>query len=184
MRKIAYTIVVLILFLFGGVFALSLYHETTLPNEFQNQISRMHAAIKYSDEVNYARVILRTIAENEKPPQNWQELVGPRLNSCSDKSFYFFKVWIVESGTTLNDIDSSYPISVFKEDRVVMFDMRYGHLNPILQFTIYPEKANEMRADLVFPLNNCLFNADYNGDDVYDSKDVALARGEFNHQRN
>ena len=116
------------------------------------------------------------VAGNEQPPKNWQTLVGSRSNRFGDGLFYFFKVWFTESGVTTQDIKKSYPIFAFKNNDKVMFELRYGYSNPTIQFTIVTTQDNKMKADFVFPLNNCLFNADYNNDDILDEKDVTLAK--------
>ncbi len=175
-KNMAITFFCIILFLFGWVFLHSRYHSTGLGDELQVQITRLFVADRYKREVNFAKFILKTIAENEEPPEIWQTIVQPTLNRFSNDSFYFFKIWLIESKTTLQDIENSYPIYIFEKDNKILFELRCGRSNPTIQFTIIREQESKLKSDFIFPLNNCLFDPDYNKDDKYDRKDVLLAK--------
>lgn len=175
-KRICAVIVTVTFIIVGVVLTFSTYHKTSFAQEALTQAIRILSIIQYKDEVQHARFVLKTIIEHDNPPDNWSEITGASMKRFGHDAFYFFKVWFIESGTTIQDIQQSYPIYIFESDGKVKFDLRYGRFQPTIQFTISNEGQNVLNADMSFPVNNCLFDADYNHDDEFDMNDVILAK--------
>ncbi len=176
MKKITILLACSVLLLGLVVLKISLEQNTTYLDELQILLFRLVTINKYEEEANYARYILSGIIMNDVPPDNWGELTGERSQKFKNGLFYFFKVWFIESETTIQDIEKSYIIFAHKSENYVLFELRYGKSKPAIQFRVTKNNNNNFVADFTFPLNNCTFHPDYNRDNVFDSKDVALAK--------
>jgi len=180
MKKIAISIGFGLCILGLSIYIISYKQHTRFLNELAIQTYRILTINKYKEESDYAKYVLSEIINNDNPPKNWKDQIGERSQRLGVGLFYIFKVWFIESRTPLSEIENSYIIIPHKIESGVMFLLRYGNSKPAIQFHIVRTKNNKLKADFTFPLNNCTFNPDYNGDNVFDMKDVILARKSIN----
>jgi hypothetical protein len=176
MKKIIIYIVLGCSLLGLSIYIIFYNQDTRFIDELQVQLIRILTINQYEEESKYAKFVLAEIINNENPPNNWKDQIGERSQRFGDGLFYFFKVWFIESKTTLSEIEHSYIIIPRKVENGVLLNLRYGNAKPTIQFCIVRDENNKLKADFTFPLNNCTFDADYNGDRVYNIKDVNIAK--------
>lgn len=174
-KKFAISLIVLSTILYANVFHLSVVHKTSFFDEMIMQINRFQVGLANKDEMNLSKLILRTILENEHPPEEWNRMILPSPEFNHTKLFYFYKVWSIQRGLTLGDIKSSYPIFKTKKNHLTILKIRYGKDKPILQFPFSKNSEDFPIAGLFLAANELPFSADLNKDDEINHADVVLA---------
>jgi hypothetical protein len=133
------------------------------------------AYVVYYHDIKFMKSFFITTINKNVPPKYWKALLGTRLRENPDEAFYFFKIWFIEAGVSEYDLRFPYPISAFKDDERTRLDFFYGRHQPIIQCLIYHDNQRRI-IDAYFPLNNCLFDPDYNNDGIVNMQDVKLAQ--------
>ncbi|MCP4346466.1 MAG: hypothetical protein GY795_13175 [Desulfobacterales bacterium] len=132
--------------------------------------------IVYRNELFLAKSFLTTIIDNEIPSDNWLNSLGKGLGRNPQTVFYYFKIWFEESGTSKKDIESSLAmIYPFEDKSKIRIELKYKKGKPEIVVNAYIENG-ERKIDAFFPLNNCLFNPDYNDDGKTDLIDAEISR--------
>jgi len=137
--------------------------------------TRYVKALNYKNEIYHAKKLLQLTISEEHTPENWGAITGELTERMPDASFYTFKVWFIESGVSIEDIENSYPTMIFKDEYATRLILNYSKDLPEISFNIFNDN-NDIKADAYFSLNNCLFSADYNKDEKIDYQDVVIAR--------
>lgn len=175
-KRFAITLIVVSTIAYGTIFLMAIHHDTGFFDEMINQVNRMAIHLSKRQEVALTKLTLKTILENEHPPDIWYGLIGPSKKNDPKELFYHYKVWTLKINLSIKDISRSYPIYESKKDGHTIIHMRYGKLKTVLQFPISQGKAGNLIVGLFFPINEMPFSADYNKDKIIDHKDVVLAR--------
>ncbi len=174
-KRFAITLITLSTLVYGSIFAFSIVHDTSFFDEIVIQLNRMSTNLNNNDEVQHSRLLLKTILENETPPENWQTMIIPPPGNDLNQLFYFYKVWSIKTGLTLKNIKKSYPIFKSEQNQLTIINMRYGKKKPILQFPFSKNNQGNLVSGMFFAINELPFSADYNKDEKIDHKDVLLA---------
>jgi hypothetical protein len=95
-------------------------------------------------------------------------------------AFFFFKIWFEDVGVSASRISRAYvDLPAWEGSTSIMFNLNYGRYLPVIQCVVTPSNgANRVRA--TFPLNNCYFYPDVNGDKRIDKQDLIAWRTERN----
>jgi hypothetical protein len=148
----------------------------SIPQEAFDLYTRHIKSIRYGNEISFIKELLQHTINEEHPSPRWYNKIGESLSRSPDESFYVLKVWFIESGISTKDIQQAYPLVIWKDEYAIRISLKYSPVHPCLNFNIFKGKNNLLKADAFFPLNNCLFSADYNKDDEVDYADVIAAR--------
>ncbi len=176
LKRFAITLIILSTLVYGSVFFLSMHYHTGFFDEILIQMTRMDAGFFNKAEVRQSKQVLKTIIENEHPPENWPGMIFKPGDNNAEQLFYHYKVWVTKTQVTLADVKGSYPIFKSKEDKAILINMRYGNKKPVLQFPFYKTGSGKLLTGLFFPINELPFDADLNKDHIIDQKDVLIAR--------
>lgn len=176
MKRFAITLIVLTTIVYGSIFGLSIYHDTKFFDEILIQLNRVDANLNQSQEIEQSKLVLKTIMENEHPPENWATLIVRDGENDQARLFYFYKVWTIQSQLSLEDIMDSYPIFKSEQKKVTLINMRYGKQKPVLQFPFFKTIDGRLITGFFFPINELPFSADYNNDNTVNHEDVLLAQ--------
>jgi len=132
--------------------------------------------ITHYKELKFAKSTLMMVLENDEPTEQWVNTIGGTASKFPGKLFYILKVWFIEAGVTRDDIMSGYIDSpVFINQDSVSLLLNYKRNTPRIKCIIFTGKEDQ-KAAFTFNMNNCLFSADYNEDDLINVEDVILAR--------
>ncbi|MFH2059368.1 MAG: hypothetical protein ABIJ59_10765 [Pseudomonadota bacterium] len=176
MKRFSITLIALTTIVYGSIFGLSIYHDTQFFDEILIQLNRVNATFTQKQEIEQSKLILKTIMENEHPPDNWTSLIVHNQENDQTRLFYFYKVWTIKSGLSLEDIMGSYPIYKSEQKKMTLVNMRYGKKKPVLQFPFFKADSGDLITGFFFPINELPFVADYNKDNTINHEDVLLAR--------
>lgn len=175
-KRFALTLIGMSTFIYGCIFYLSFVHDTKFYDEILIQINRMTANMSYMDEVQQSKFILKTIIDNEHPPENWEQLIVHNQQKDNQQLFYFYKVWTLKIGLTHKDVKKSYPIFSSSQNQLSIINMRYGKKKLVLQFPFSKTPDGKIITGLFYAINELPFSADFNKDNRVDHKDVLLAQ--------
>lgn len=175
-KKFAITLICLTTILYGAVFFISRNNGTGFLEEINCQLMRLHGNLKYAQQVDQAKGLLKMVLNNENPPSNWNDFLEEKLQPFNDKAFYFFKIWMIDSHITADNIEASYPVHIVERVDTLTVLQRFPGTGHVLQFNIFTNAASKPVFGLFLPINNSNFSADYNYDDRIDYEDVLLAR--------
>ncbi len=175
-KKFSISLIIMSTFIYGTIFIMSKHYKTTFFDEIGIQLNRMAANMNKSPEVQFTKLILAAIINNEHPPSDWNRFLAHSPEYDNKELFYHYKIWSIKAKLNINDINSSYPIFTAKNAKSVIINIRYGKDKPVVQFPFYKDKKENMITGLFFPINDKPLNADLNDDDKIDYKDVILAR--------
>ncbi len=175
-KKFGITLIVISTLVYGSIFFLSIHHGTSFFDEILIQLNRVAGNLNKKDEVQQSKFILKTIVENEHPPQIWQKLIAHNKENDHQELFYYYKIWTVKAKLSIDDIAGSYPIFEKTQNGITLINMRYGKTKPILQFPFFRDNKGNIITGLFFPINEKPMSADYNNDNKVNDKDVILAR--------
>ena len=175
-KRFAITLIVVSTFVYGTIFVMAKRYDTGFFDEMTNQVNRMALNMSKRDEVALTKLTLKTILENEHPPDLWHGLIARSKRYDHQELFYHYKVWTLKSNLSMKDISRSYPINESTKDGHTIINIRYGKLKKVLQFPIMKGNAGNLIVGLFFPINEMPFSADYNNDKIIDYKDVIRAR--------
>jgi len=140
--------------------------------------------IIYRHEIRFAKNILMQPLLSEKPNPVWIKNFEGRSAQNRESTFYFFKVWFTEAEVSKEDIESGFlKWPAYQQDDRLSFDLFYKRDTPEIQCRIY-STPNGSKVNFSFPLNNCLFNPDYNSDNTINQDDVKLALEQLAQRKN
>lgn len=129
---------------------------------------------QHPEELAYAQRFLSTVIAQDFPPADWLDSVA--LDSGKAEYFYFLKVALTESRTTASQMRRARLLMYCNNTTNASFVLYYQRHCPSLEFTLSTDATEKRRVMAIFPLNNCLFQPDYNHDGKINLKDVELAR--------
>ncbi len=175
-KKFAISLIIMSTFLYGTIFVMSKRYETSFFDEISIQLIRMTASMNKSQEVQFTKIILTAIINNEHPPSDWNKFILHSPDYDNKELFYYYKIWSIKAKLNINDINAAYPIFTASSANSVIVNMRYGKDKPVVQFPFYKDKKENLMTGLFFPINQQPLNADLNNDDKIDHQDVVLAR--------
>ncbi len=166
MKKIILGILSILITFLLFIYYNSFIYQSNFFTEIESQIFRIKAEIYYKKELEIIKNVFNTLIINDTPPLNWKNIV--KNKKYSNETFYFFKIWFEQEKVTLDDIKDSYALSLTDMKNRRAIDMRYGENRPYIRVTIYENG----KVYMWFPMNNCLYDADVNGDNRVDEKDL------------
>jgi hypothetical protein len=175
-KKFSISLIIMATFLYGTIFVMSKHYETSFFDEILIQLNRMTANMNKSQEVQFTKIILTAIINNEHPPSDWHRFILHSPEYDNKELFYYYKIWSVKAKLNINDINASYPIFTANSENSIVLNMRYGKDKPVVQFPFYKDKKENLTTGLFFPINAQPLNADLNNDKKIDHKDVIIAR--------
>ncbi len=176
LKKFSISLIIMATFLYGTIFVMSQRYETSFFDEIVMQLNRMTANMNKSQEVQFTKLILTIIINNEHPPSDWNRFIAHNSEYDHKELFYYYKIWSIKAKLNINDINASYPIFTSSSENSIVINMRYGKDKPIVRFPFYKDEKENLITGLFFPINEKPLNADLNDDDKIDYKDVILAR--------
>ncbi|MCF6247021.1 MAG: hypothetical protein L3J69_06630 [Desulfobacula sp.] len=175
-KKFGITLIIISTLVYGSIFFLSMHHETSFFDEILIQLNRAAGNLNKKDEIQQSKFILKTIIENDHPPQIWKNLIAHNPQNDNEELFYYYKIWTIRTKLSMDDIAGSYPIFEKTKNGITHINMRYGKDKPVLQFPFFRNNAGNLVTGLFFPINERSMSADYNKDNKVNYKDVILAR--------
>lgn len=175
-KKFAITLIVLSTLIYGTIFLMAQRYGTGFFDEIIIQVNRMAINLSKNQEVTLSKLILKTILENEHPPDFWHSLIARSQKNDHKELFYHYKIWTLKTKLSIKDISRSYPTFQSQKDSFTIINMRYGKIKTVLQFPFLKDKAGNLIVGLFFPINETPFSADYNNDKIINYEDVVLAR--------
>jgi hypothetical protein len=175
-KKFAITLICLTTILYGSILSISISNETRFFQEINYQLVRAQGKLKYDLQVSHMKDLLKAVFDNDAPPPEWDSYLEDSLKEFSTKAFYFFKVWLIESNISQDDIADSYLIFIAQSGDKQILDLRFPSQGYVLQFNIYANSSGQPVSGLFFPKKNREFSADYNNDSFVNYQDVVLAR--------
>jgi hypothetical protein len=175
-KKFAISLIIMSTFLYGTIFFISQRYGTSFFDEIVMQLNRVSSNMNKPQEVQFTKVILTAIINNEHPPSEWNKFIAHNPKYDNKELFYYYKIWSIKAKLNINDINSSYPVFSGSRKNSIIINMRYGKSNPVLQFPFYKDKKGNMMTGLFFPINEKPLSADLNKDNKINHEDVILAR--------
>ena len=158
LRRIVQTVVVIVILILGGY----------------SFLKYQYFLLNYTETNAVKSFFIETI-EAELPSENWKSKVYTWDKAINPEDiFYFYKLWFIESGTSRWDVRTAYPLFAGKIDENYYIDLYYKNNQPIIRCHFF-KQDNQQKIAAAFPMNNCMFAADYNHDDKIDRLDVKLA---------
>jgi len=134
---------------------------------------RYHDNLIHRHELRASKNFLKAIITQDTPSQEWMSQCNYHNPSLV---FFTFKVWFTEKEVTPGMIDWSYiDFPVSQLNNANFLELKYGRNLPIIECRV-TEANGRYLIRPNFPLNNCLFNPDYNNDGVVNMADVILAK--------
>jgi hypothetical protein len=176
LRRFALSLIGISTLIYGSIFFSSVIHNTGFFDEILIQLNRMNANMSNMDEIQHSRQVLNAIMNNDHPPDNWTSLIAGPPEKDPVQLFYFYKVWMKQSGLTPKDIKRSYAIFKSVKNNLLILNMRYGKNKPVLQFPFMSTPQGQVVSGLFFAINELPFSADINNDGRVDQKDVLAAK--------
>ncbi len=176
LKKFAITLIIMSTSVYGTTFFIAKYHGTSFFDEIVMQLNRMATNLSHSKEINYSKLVLKTILENEHPPAVWDRLITHNQQYSHKELFYHYKIWTIQKQVNINDVNDSYPIFKASENNLTLINMRYGKNKPILQFPFLKDKDGNLITGLFFPINEKPLPADLNKDNKINHEDVKIAK--------
>ncbi|MBT4506060.1 hypothetical protein [Desulfobacula sp.] len=176
LKRFSISLIIVSTIVYGSMFFMGIYHGTGFFEEILIQVNRLSVNLSKKQEIIQSKFILKTIIENEHPPDSWKGLIVHNQIKADEELFYYYKIWTIKTGLSLKDITDSYPIFEKNNNNINIINIRYGKAKPVLQFSFFRDKAGNLKTGLFFPLNEKPISADYNKDKKVDYKDVILAR--------
>lgn len=176
MRRFAITLIIISTSIYGSVFFLAKQHGTGFFDEILMQLNRLTIGISNKLEVEQSKIILLTILKNDHPPETWRSLIIHNQNNDHNELFYYYKIWLIKSGLSINHIARSYPIFRSKQNNLTIIKMRYGSNKPVIQFPFSKNSKGILTTGLFFPLNETSILADLNKDNKVNAQDVMRAK--------
>lgn len=176
LKKFAISLLIMATFMYGTIFFMSKRYETVFFDEILIQLNRVTANINRPQEVEFTKILLASIINNEQPPSDWSRYIihSPKYNNM--ELFYYYKIWTIKTELNLDDVNRSYPIYTVSNERKVVVNMRYGPSKPVVRFPFYKNDKGDLITGLFFPVNERPLSADLNNDDKINHEDVILAR--------
>lgn len=179
LKRFSITLIIISTLVYGSMFIMAKYYGTGFFDEMLMQMNRLAAVFVNKKEIKQSKRILFDIIENEHPTGNFQQWVMLGKKSSHEELFYHYKVWIVKSGLSREDVEKSYPIFKALQDNTLIINMRYGPGKPVVQFPFVINTAGQIITGLFYPVNELPLAADLNKDNTIDHRDVILARKLF-----
>jgi len=176
LKKFAISLIIMSTFMYGTVFFMSKHYETLFFDEILIQLNRMTANFNRPKEVEFTKILLTSIINNEQPPSDWNRYVVHSPKYDNTELFYYYKIWTINAKLNMDDINSSYPIFTASNEKKVVINMRYGPSKPVVQFPFYKNEKGDLITGVFFPVNERPLSADLNNDDKINHEDVILAR--------
>lgn len=137
-----------------------------------------------SSDLVQVREFLAATIERDSPDAEWTSSFQTGVPSdrlTAHKVFFSFKVWFAENGVTTQELRQAQATGSQTRDgahapgRFDDVEIDYRPPLPIIGVRIV-HQGDAKGFFPRFPLNNCLFQPDQNGDGVLDMQDVELAR--------
>ena len=178
-KRFAWTLIAIASLVYGGIFALSRYYETSFFDEILMQLNRLNAHAFSMKEVQQSKLLIRTIIENDHPPAAWPAMIVRGEKKDHRQLFYYYKVWTLKSKLTTADVKKSYPIFKASQEQFTILNIRFGRYKPVVQFPFFTDAGSNLVCGLFFPINEPPFSSDLNKDGQVDQEDVAIARKRF-----
>ena len=176
LKKFAISLIIMSTFLYGTIFFMSKRYETLFFDEILIQLNRMAANFNRPQEVEFTKILLASIINNEQPPSDWNRYIVHSPKYDNKELFYYYKIWTINVKLNMDDITSSYPIFTASTEKKVVINMRYGQSKPVVRFPFYKNEKGDLITGLFFPVNERPLSADLNNDDKINHEDVILAR--------
>lgn len=131
--------------------------------------------ITYRTEIEFAKNVLMQPILADHPNNKWVNNLGGRFANNPESAFWFFKIWFVEADVSQRNIEKGIlKFPAHSNDGKLIFDLYYKKDTPSIQCEIFRTPSGN-KVQFSFPLNNCLFNPDYNHDEKIDQDDVPFA---------
>ena len=175
-KKFAISLIIMSTFMYGTVFFMSQRYDTVFFDEILIQLNRMTANFNRPQEVEFTKILLAAIVNNEQPPSDWNRYILHSPKYDNTELFYYYKIWTINVKLNLDDINRSYPIYTAINENKVVLNMRYGQSKPVVQFPFYKNEKGDLITGLFFPVNERPLSADLNNDDKINHEDVIIAR--------
>jgi hypothetical protein len=136
--------------------------------------------ITYRKEISIARAFLAETIHSAQPTSAW---ILQCAGNNSTNAFFFFKIAFDEAGVTASQICRAYTDTPAVTNATsVRFNLHYGRSMPEIQCEV--SLSNGLtQVSAGFPLNNCLYNPDYNHDRIIDEKDLVISRAKRNYYK-
>ena len=176
LKKFAISLIIMSTFMYGTVFLMSKRYETAFFDEILIQLNRMTANFNRPNEVEFTKILLASVINNEQPPSDWSRYIIHSSKYNNMELFYYYKIWTIKTELNLDDVNGSYPIYTASNEKKVVINMRYGPSKPVVQFPFYKNDKGDLITGLFFPVNERPLPADLNKDDKINHEDVILAR--------
>jgi hypothetical protein len=176
LKRFSISLIVVASTVYGSLFGLGLYYDTGFFDEFSIQLNRASGRFTKKEEVAVTKFLLKSIVNNEQPPETWNGLISHNQQKDDTQLFYYYKIWAVNAKLSIKEISESYPIFSKIDNNIQAINMRYGKDKPVLQFSFFRNKAGKLKTGLFFPINEPPLEADYNGDGKINAEDLALAK--------
>lgn len=176
LKRFSITLIIMATIVYGSMFFMGIYYETGFFDEILIQLNRVSTRFTKKQEIEQSKFILKTIIENEHPPDSWKGLIAHNRIKDDEELFYHYKIWTIKTKLSLKNITDSYAISEQNKNNINIINIRYGKANPVLQFPFFKDKAGNLKTGLFFPINEKPISADYNKDNAVNYEDVRLAR--------